>query len=123
MTVHVTGAASSRGVIRVALWREADGFPKDVRKVVQGGSVPLVEGEAIVVLEHVPAGVYAISTYHDENENGKLDTNLVGIPRELFGFSNNARGRMGPPSFNACKFSFSGGGQTVDIKLGSALKP
>jgi uncharacterized protein (DUF2141 family) len=37
--------------------------------------------------------------YHDENGNGQLDKNMMGIPRERVGFSRDARGRMGPPSF------------------------
>lgn len=46
------------------------------------------------------AGTYAIRYFHDENENGELDTGTFGIPTEGYGFSNDARGFMGPPSFD-----------------------
>ena len=47
----------------------------------------------------VPHGTYAVRLYHDEDDDGELDTNLFGVPQEAFGFSNNARGSMGPPDF------------------------
>ena len=47
------------------------------------------------------AGRYVIKSFADENGNEKLDTNLVGLPTERYGFSNDAKGRMGPPSFDA----------------------
>ncbi|MEO1052361.1 MAG: DUF2141 domain-containing protein [Bacteroidota bacterium] len=56
-----------------------------------------------VYFENIPSGYYAVSIFHDENENGKLDKNFVGIPKEDFGFSNNARARFGPPDFDEAK--------------------
>ncbi|MDR1437149.1 MAG: DUF2141 domain-containing protein, partial [Candidatus Symbiothrix sp.] len=51
---------------------------------------------------------YAVSIFHDENDNGKLDTGVFGIPKERTGNSNNARGSYGPPKFDDCKFTVSG---------------
>ena len=65
-------------------------------------------GEVELVFEKVPPGTYAISVFHDANENGKLDSNFAGIPKEGFGFSNNAMGMFGPPSFGEAKFAFEG---------------
>jgi len=48
--------------------------------------------------------MYAVSVFHDENYNGKLDTNLLGIPREGVGASNDARGNFRPPKFGAAAF-------------------
>lgn len=56
----------------------------------------------------LPAGTYAISLFQDENGNGKLDSGAFGIPTEKFGFSNDAEGMMGPPSYAKCSFIFSG---------------
>ena len=50
-------------------------------------------------------GQYAIAVYHDKNKNGLLDTNMLGIPLEEYGFSNNARGRFGPASWSQAKFT------------------
>jgi len=53
--------------------------------------------------ENIPNGIYAVSIFHDINNNGKLDTNFVGIPSEKYAFSNNVKGKFGPPKFNqAC---------------------
>ena len=56
-----------------------------------------------------------MSVFHDENCNGKLDTKFMGIPREGVGASNDARGHMGPPKFDAAAFQFSGG--RADLKI------
>jgi uncharacterized protein (DUF2141 family) len=55
-------------------------------------------------LAAIPQGTYAIACYHDENNNGKLDTKFMGIPKEGTGASNDARGTMGPPKFKDAKF-------------------
>ena len=52
----------------------------------------------------VPSGTYAIGLYIDANENEKMDTNFLGIPKEQFGFSNDAKGSFGPPSFESASF-------------------
>lgn len=57
-----------------------------------------------MVFENLPSGEYAISLYHDENENNKLDTGWFGIPNEGYGCSNNAKGMMGPPKYEDAKF-------------------
>lgn len=58
--------------------------------------------------KNVPVGTYAISAYLDENGNSTLDKGSFGIPKEKYGFSNNARGQLGPPSFKAASFELSG---------------
>lgn len=63
------------------------------------------------------SGVYAVSIYQDENDNGKLDANFMGIPSEPYAFSNNAKGMFGPPSFEDCKVEVSSGSQSIIISL------
>jgi 4,4'-diapolycopenoate synthase len=58
-----------------------------------------------------------VAAYLDENGNGKLDHNLLGIPREPVGASNNPTGRFGPPRFSDCVFSLSEPSQTISIQL------
>jgi uncharacterized protein (DUF2141 family) len=62
--------------------------------------VPARDGETVVTIEGVPPGTWAVLAYQDENANGELDRNLIGIPSENYGFSRDARGRFGPPSFD-----------------------
>ena len=98
LQVTVEGVDSATGKVMVALYDKAAGFP--------GGSsfaatmVPAKPGAVSVGFKDVPAGRYAVSAFHDLNGNQRLDRNMVGIPSEPYGFSRNARGKMGPPSFD-----------------------
>jgi len=65
----------------------------------------------------IPPGTYALAVIHDENRNGKLDTNWMGIPTEGYGFSNEAKALLGPPSFSAAKFQYDGGTLNLTISL------
>jgi uncharacterized protein (DUF2141 family) len=62
-------------------------------------------------------GDYAISVFHDENMNKKLDKNFMGIPKEGYGASNNPKKKMGPPDFEEAKFQLSGPTQSLQIEL------
>jgi uncharacterized protein (DUF2141 family) len=66
---------------------------------VHTGSAPARAGDNTITVRDVPAGSWAVLAYQDENENGELDRNLIGIPSENYGFSRDARGKFGPPSF------------------------
>ncbi len=65
----------------------------------------------------LPAGVYAVSVFHDENMTQKLDKNFVGVPKEGYGASNNPKKKMGPPNFGETKFQLRGTEQFLEIKL------
>ncbi len=65
----------------------------------------------------VPEGDYALRMFRDINENGKLDTNALGIPSEPYTFSNNARSAFGPPDFNSAKFSVAGSKTVISVIL------
>jgi uncharacterized protein (DUF2141 family) len=85
---------------------KADGWLKDSFRA----AIVKVHGKkALCVFKDVPAGVYGISAFHDENKDGKLDTNFVGYPTEEYCASNNARNLMSAPSFSDAKFSYRGG--------------
>ena len=63
------------------------------------------------------AGTYAISCFHDLNGNGKLDTNLFGIPTEPYGFSNNARPKFRAPKWEEARFEVKEGSGRISIRL------
>jgi len=69
----------------------------------------------IVHYQDIPPGTYALAVVHDENMNGKLDTNWLGIPTEGYGFSNDVKALLGPPSFSAASFQYKGG--TLDLTI------
>jgi uncharacterized protein (DUF2141 family) len=93
--VHVTGTAGGRGNVNVAVC-DRERF---LKQCAYTGSNPARDGETVVTIRGVPPGTWAVLAYQDENANGELDRNLIGIPSENYGFSRDARGRFGPPSF------------------------
>ncbi|MEM6841516.1 MAG: DUF2141 domain-containing protein [Bacteroidota bacterium] len=114
LTIQVTGLASSEGQVRIAVYNSAKEFTKTP---FQAKEIKIDGKQMVEVTFSLPEGTYAIAAYHDENENGKLDTNLVGIPKENYGFSNNARGSLGPPSFEDASISVGESAQTTQIEL------
>jgi uncharacterized protein (DUF2141 family) len=75
-----------------------------MKKVHKGYATDVTDTSLEFTVE-LPEGEYAISLYHDVNENNELDTGSYGIPIEAYGFSNNVKGFMGAPSFEKSKFS------------------
>lgn len=104
LEVIVKNVKDATGTVRVGLFTDEITF---LKTAVAGKVVKATEGEISAVFENVPAGTYAVSIIHDSNENGELDSNLFGMPKEGFGFSNDAMGTFGPPSFDKAKFAIS----------------
>lgn len=98
--VRVQGIASPKGTVRVAICDKAT-FLKDCP---YSASAPAQQGETVVTVNDVPPGSWAVLSYLDENDNGELDRNILGIPKERYAFSRDARGRFGPPSFEDAAF-------------------
>ena len=105
LTVVVRGVRNNKGMVRVALYNSEKDFMK---KILHSKSEKAKSGEVQIVLGDIPPGTYAISVVHDANENGEMDSNSMGIPKEGFGFSNNAMRMFGPPSFEEAKFVWDG---------------
>jgi uncharacterized protein (DUF2141 family) len=119
LTVDVTGARNTKGKIRAALFRTGEGFPNDASRAIhtQAADVDPQTSSAQIVFPDLPPGTYAVSVFHDENMNQKLDKNLVGMPKEGYGASNNPKKKMGPPTFEEAKFQLSGPERLLEIKL------
>ena len=103
--LYIEGIKELKGEIRIAVFDTKEKYTKDpVHAVI----LPADSSTIIWKQEMLPQGEYAIAVYHDKNKNGKIDTNLLGIPKEDYGFSNNARGRFGPASWEDSKFKVDG---------------
>ncbi|MDY0780029.1 DUF2141 domain-containing protein [Tenacibaculum sp. IB213877] len=101
ITVEFSGMKSDTGDLYVALYNKEADF---LKKEIKGAIVKVTNKKATVVFEEIPVGEYAISAFHDENENKKMDTRIFGIPKEPIGISNDAKGFMGPPKYKDAKF-------------------
>ncbi len=112
---HIEGLHSDRGQVVCTLFAVADDFPKRIDRAFARVAGQIMGGRATCEFPGVPGGVYAVSVFHDENLNGRLDTNWLGIPREGVGASNNPKPRMGPPKFAAAQFQHSGGSMDIEI--------
>jgi len=76
----------------------------DKEEVIKGFSETITDGKCILVIKEPKPGKYAFKYFHDENNDEKINTNFMGIPKEGYGFSNNAKGTFGPPSFDKMLF-------------------
>ena len=117
LTLTIQNIPEQRGVVRVLLFNQATGFPDDVAKSYRQANVKAAGKSVQVVFEDLPKGQYALSVFHDVMETGKLRTNALGIPKDGYGFSNNATGSFGPPSFSKASFSVTTGKNQHQISL------
>lgn len=102
--VVITGLHNDKGKLYLSLYSSEKGYPKESSSAYRLSFSDIHSGKSTVLLAGIPQGTYAIACYHDENDNGKLDNNFLGIPKEGVGASNNARGSLGPPKFKDAKF-------------------
>lgn len=104
LTVEVLNARSAQGTVDGALYDDAATWLKTPRA---GERQPAAE-RVLLVYRGLPAGRYALSVFHDENGNGKLDSNVAGVPTERYGFSRDARGHFSAPDFDAAAVDLQG---------------
>lgn len=107
LDLTISGLKSDKGVVRLALCPPNAGFPDCKSAAVRTAAVPIHNGHARIVLSGLPAGIYAVSVFHDANGNGKLDT-FAGIPREGYGFSRNPGFKPRAPTFAETQIGLSG---------------
>ena len=115
--VEISGLRSDKGHVLCALFSSASDFPRKPEKAIAHAASPIADHHAVCEFAGIASGTYAVSVVHDENSNGKLDTNFLGMPREGVGASNNAKGHFGPPKFAAAKFGYSGGRLELTITV------
>ena len=108
--VEVTGIRNDKGQLGCSLWSGPQGFPRDSSHKLRYFFAPIHGNRGGCVFDGVPAGDYAVSVFHDENGNGKFDSNFIGYPLEGYGFSNNAKAQFAAPSFGECQFHYDGNG-------------
>lgn len=117
-SIHITvkSCKSDKGKILIALYNSSDTYMQE-KKALRKKVVDISNQKAQVYFEGLPYGNYAFVLYHDENSNLKFDKNIVGVPKEGYGFSNNARGRFGPPSFEKSQFRLASWKYKTEVSL------
>jgi uncharacterized protein (DUF2141 family) len=108
VTVHIEGVRSASGTLRCLLHNRADAFPGNDELALAKGEAPAAVGSVLIHFDVSAAGDYAVSCFHDENGNRKLDFNFLHIPKEGLAASNDAKGHLGPPIFADAKFHYAG---------------
>lgn len=107
--VDITNFDSDKGILLAGLYNTEDSF---LKKEFLGQQASIKNKKVSLDFSDIPDGTYAISVFHDKDENGELTTNFLGIPKEAHGSSNNAPARFGPPKWKDASFEVKNG-QTV----------
>jgi uncharacterized protein (DUF2141 family) len=129
LSVAVGGMQSTRGTVMIGLYDSAEGFKRAV--AAADSAALLIEptryaavalrspaaAKTTVTFSEVEPGRYAVIVMQDVNNNTKLDRNILGVPTEPYGFSNNATGFLAAPSFDAAAVTIDDTGQHLEIVL------
>jgi uncharacterized protein (DUF2141 family) len=117
LIVVINNVESNRGEVLSHLFNNPDGYPTESQKCMSWTNANIENGACRLVFRNIPFGEYALTVHHDENKNGVMDKNLIGMPAEGYGFSANDRVLLAVPDFDDCKFSFASDGQQIIVKM------
>ena len=118
LNLELEGKGMAGNQIRVAVYSAStpEQFPSD-DKFYRGVVNEATADRLTVVISDLPPGKYAVAAYVDKSRNGRQDKNFLGIPKEIYGFSNDVRGLFGPPDFAAAAFDIGENAVTKPIHL------
>ncbi len=103
LEIQIDNIKENKGKIEIGVFNTGDRF-LEADQAYKNYSIEVKNKKAVLVIEDLPAGNYAISLYHDENDDDKCNRNFIGIPKEPYAFSNNVKPRFSPPSYEDCQF-------------------
>ncbi|WP_339660658.1 DUF2141 domain-containing protein [uncultured Polaribacter sp.] len=112
LTIEVKGIKKNEGKIFIAIYDSEASFLNKSSGIIAN----INDKKSTGIFKGLKKGIYAVSLFHDENNNQKMDTKIFGIPKEPYGFSNNATGFMGPPKFKDAKFNLDSN-KTITIHI------
>ena len=114
LTVTISSVEKAEGKIMLAIYDSEDNFRK-TEKIAT--SKPATSGDMVFSFSDLTAGAYAVMVFHDRNSNGKLDTNLLGIPKEPWGGSLQGKSVFGAPGWADTQFELTDAGMSISITL------
>ena len=116
ISVVVDGLRNDKGMVRCGLYASAVGF-REPGKEMKGVAAPISGGKATCVFNDLPPGSYAVAVFHAENNETQLETGMFGKPKQGYGFSRDAKGSFGPPSFDAAAYKYAGGSSVWPVHI------
>jgi uncharacterized protein (DUF2141 family) len=122
LKLELTGLRNQEGVICAALFASPEGYPNDSSKAIRSGCFPIHSTPCLLEFPDLPYGFYAVTVHHDENMDGELNCNALGIPKEGIGFSGNPRIWKGVPPFQRAEVEFSDRNPIIAITMKYLLR-
>ena len=117
LTIKVENILRVEGQVMIGLFKDANGFPEDREHMLAYKIDEVAGNQLILEFANLEPGNYAFSVVQDYNKNYKMDKNLLGMPKEPFGFSNDFEPLFSAPDFNDCKFTLTPGANVQTIQL------
>lgn len=117
LQVSVSGMRSTQGNVTITIYPDEPSHFLDGAYKLARQAVPITLPVTRACFAFVAPGFYAVTLFHDENNNGHFDTTLLGIPAEGYGFSNNPTLHLGPPSLSQVRFAAHSGDNAVEIRM------
>ncbi|MCP4312947.1 MAG: DUF2141 domain-containing protein [Bacteroidetes bacterium] len=116
LEITFTGIRNSKGMIAVGINNSPEGWPRKPDMDPNWKKTGIKNGTMTVKVEGLEYGTYAVSMLDDENSNLEMD-NFIGMPKEGFGFSNDAKVKMSPPKFEECSFEINKPCHKISIEV------
>jgi uncharacterized protein (DUF2141 family) len=117
VTIIIENLQNKKGTLYIGWYSEKQNFRKPDKAVFNKKVAVMNASNKPVEFNDVPEGTYAVAVFLDENDNGKIDTNVIGIPKEKYGFSNNKFPLTRAANFNEAAFMVNEQNNTINIRL------
>lgn len=117
LKIHLVGLRNTQGSLRLSLYNSAATFLQADERLANVKIARIWSNPVLICFAGLPPGTYAVTVHHDENNDGQINRNLLGIPREGYGFSNDAQGAVGPPSFAKAAVTLAQTDEVITITL------
>ncbi|MFN6487033.1 MULTISPECIES: DUF2141 domain-containing protein [unclassified Nostoc] len=117
LNVEIDGLKNKEGQLCASIFASSKGFPSDGDRVIQKQCTKITDTPLNITFDNLKPGSYAVAVFHDQNNDGTLNTNILGIPSEGFGFSSNPEILARAPKFSEAVFLVAGPDTNIQIQL------
>ncbi len=117
LIINIDKFNNDKGKAYVAVFNNGEAFSMNGENALKYGIFEIKNRKLGVEFNNLDYGKYAVSVFHDENNDGKLNKNFLGIPKESIGVSNNVKNKFGPPTFEQAKFNINQSVIEINIQM------